>query len=232
MKAVRRAIARKLSGRPLTFIIHGILRLLHASMRITLEGKEHLEALAADREGYIAIFWHARMLMVPFIYPGKRIYVLISIHRDGEIIANVMTRFGFRLVRGSSSRGGKEAFHEMVRLLVAGNDVAITPDGPRGPAEVLKPGTARLARVTGKAVVPVAFASSRGKRLASWDRLLIPYPFSRGVFVLGEPLRAREGEDDEALRRRIEEALAESTRRADELAAGRPSPLTPDPARP
>lgn len=228
MKAVRRAIARKLSGRPLSLLIHAILRLLHASMRIRVIGGEHLAGAAASGEGFIGIFWHARMLMVPFAYPGAAMHVLISTHRDGEIIASVMTCFGFRLVRGSSSRGGREAFHGMIRLLRDGKDVAITPDGPRGPAEVLKPGVAQVARVSGKAVVPVAFASSRAWRLKSWDRFIVPQPFSRGVFVAGEPLRYWPGEDVESFRGRIEAALREVTRRADEE-ADRPTGHTKGP---
>lgn len=217
MKELRRKIARILSGRPLTLLIYALLRFIHATMRITVVGGDILPDFTRRGEGFIGICWHGRLLMVPFIYPGHTLHVLISTHRDGEIIANVVKRFGFSLVRGSSSKGGKEALKEMVRLGKANKDLAITPDGPRGPAEVLKPGVAQVARLTGKAVVPVAFASSRGKRLSSWDRFLIPYPFSRGGFVTGEPLYYREGEEMEAFRLRIEEALRATTARADAL---------------
>jgi lysophospholipid acyltransferase (LPLAT)-like uncharacterized protein len=219
MKEIRRKIARRLSDRPLTLLVYALLRFIHASMRITVAGRDVLPDFVRRGEAFIGISWHGRLLMLPFLYPGKELHVLISVHRDGEIIANIVKRFGFSAVRGSSSKGGKEALNEMVRLGNENKDLAITPDGPRGPAEIVKPGVAKLARLTGKAVVPVAFASSRCKRLKSWDRFLIPYPFSRGAFVTGEPLYYREGEEMEAFRLRIEDALRSVTDRADAMVA-------------
>ncbi|GFE58116.1 lysophospholipid acyltransferase family protein [Geobacter sp. AOG1] len=214
MRELRRKIARSLSGRPLTLLMYGIIRLLRATMRICIVG-DAIDNAVRTREGFVGVFWHGRMLMLPFLYPGNTLYVLISVHRDGEIIANIMKCFGFRLVRGSSSKGGKAALQEMVRLLRAGNDVAVTPDGPRGPSEELKPGVAQVARLSGRPVIPIAFSASSVWRMKSWDRFLIPRPFSRGVFVVGEPLHYREGEDMEVFRLRIEHALKEATGRAD-----------------
>jgi lysophospholipid acyltransferase (LPLAT)-like uncharacterized protein len=105
---------------------------------------------------------------------------------------------------------------ELVRLARKNCDLAITPDGPRGPAEIVKSGVAQLARMTGRPVVPLAFFCSKAKRFRSWDRFLLPYPFSSGVFIWGEPLFYRAGEELEAFRLRIEEALRNTTRRADE----------------
>jgi hypothetical protein len=216
MRELRRKIARRLSGELGSRVIHALLCLLRATMRIRVEGGEALAEIVRGGEGFIGIFWHSRLLMIPFVYPGRRMHVLISVHRDGEIIANVMRCFGFGLVRGSSSKGGAAAFREMKQLLRTGNDLAVTPDGPRGPAEVLKPGVAELTRIMGSPVVPVAFSSSRCLRLPTWDRFLVPLPFSRGVFILGEPLRYQLGEDQEAYRERLEAALREATARADD----------------
>jgi lysophospholipid acyltransferase (LPLAT)-like uncharacterized protein len=174
-----------------------------------------MPSFAERGEGFIGMFWHGRMLMLPFIYPGKRISILISSHRDGEIIANVMKRFGFELVRGSSSKGGTAALREMVSLLKNGSDIGITPDGPKGPAEVVKGGVAQVARISGKAVIPIAFSSSMYLRLKSWDRFLVPLPFSRLVFVVGEPLYFNKGEDVEDFRIRVEKALKDTASRAD-----------------
>ncbi len=220
MKELRRKIGRALSGRFLTYLVYGVLRLLRATIRIRFEGVEYVADLVSRGEGFIGMFWHCRLLMIPYLYPGKRMHVLISTHRDGEIIANIMRCFGFDVVRGSSSKGGKKALIEMARLLKGGNDLAITPDGPRGPAEVLKPGIAHVAKLSGKSVVPVAYAASRYFRLTSWDRLIIPSPFSRGLFVVGEPLFYQEGEDMEAFRLRLEQALLETTARADARVKG------------
>jgi lysophospholipid acyltransferase (LPLAT)-like uncharacterized protein len=154
--------------------------------------------------------------MCPFAYLGKDMNVLISSHGDGELIANAMKGFGFGLVRGSSSKRGAEAIRELVRLVRKNSDLAITPDGPRGPAEVVKQGVAQVALMTGRPILPLAFASTRSKRFNSWDRFLLPYPFSLGVFVWGEPLYFQKGESLETFRLCIEKALCETTRRADE----------------
>ncbi len=155
------------------------------------------------------------MLMIPFLYTGKWLHILISSHRDGEIMARVLERFGFRLVRGSSGKGGRGALLEMIHLLKQNRDLGIATDGPRGPAEVMKPGVAQLARLSGKAVIPIAFAASRATRMKSWDRFLIPHPFSRGVFIVGQPLYYQQGEEQEQFLLRAEAALHQVTARAD-----------------
>ena len=215
MKQLRRDIARFLSAGLAPYLLHFLIRRLYASMRIEVRGSRVMPSFTERGEGFVGIFWHGRLLMIPFLYPGKWMHVLISTHRDGEIIARVMERFRFRLVRGSSKKGGTAALKEMVRLLREDKDVAITPDGPKGPREVAKPGVAQVARLSGKAVIPMAFGASRAWRLGSWDRFFIPKPFSRGVYVVGEPLRYRDGEEPEAFRVRIEAALRDVTERAD-----------------
>ena len=207
-----------LASGPLTSMFVAIIRLIYATMRITVVGKEVLPGFAARGEGYTGVFWHGRILMIQSLYPGKALHILVSRHRDGEIIANIMSRFGFHLVRGSSSKGGGDALREMMRLLKADNDLGIAADGPRGPAEVLKPGAAQLGRLSGKAVIPISFSASRSIRLKSWDRFMFPLPFSRGVFVVGDPVRYEKSEGIEAFRLRIESVLREATTKADELA--------------
>ncbi len=215
MKELRRRLVRKISGRPLARLIYWMIRLLYLTMRVRVIGGDYFHDLVRSREGVISTFWHARLLLAPFLYRGERMNVLIGTHRDGQLIANVMECFNFGLVRGSSSKGGGKALREMVRLLKKGNDLAITPDGPRGPAEAAKTGIAQVARVTGKAVVPIAYSASRFMRGTSWDRFFVPLPFSRVVFVVGEPLRFQEGEDTESFRCRIEDSLNSVTARAD-----------------
>lgn len=210
-----------LASMPVTLLFVSLIRLIYATMRITVIGKEILPGFAARGEGYVGAFWHGRILMIPFLYPGKALHILVSMHRDGEIIANILSRFGFHLIRGSSSKGGGDALREMMRLLKADNDIGIAADGPRGPTEVLKPGAAQLGRLSGKAVIPISFSASRFIRLTSWDRFMFPLPFSRGVFVVGEPVRYEKSEDMEAFRLRIESSLMEATANADEKAGNR-----------
>lgn len=218
MKDLLRALKNRLAGGFLPVLIYIAIRALFATMRISVYGEEMARPFHDRGEGVIVIFWHNRLLMAPLAYMGKDMNVLISSHGDGEVIANVMKKFDFQLVRGSSSKGGSGAMRELVRLGRRNSDIAITPDGPRGPAEVVKPGVAQVARMTGRPILPLAFSSSRSKRFNSWDRFLLPYPFSRGVFAWGEPLYYRKGEELEVFRRRIEQALRDTTLRADELA--------------
>jgi lysophospholipid acyltransferase (LPLAT)-like uncharacterized protein len=215
MKDFLRALKNRLASGFLPALIYIAIRVLFATMRIRVVGGEIPRSYHDRDEGVIVVFWHNRLLMVPLAYMGKDMNVLISSHGDGELIANATKRFGFHLVRGSSSKGGAEAIRELVRLGRKNSDMAITPDGPRGPVEVVKQGVAHVARVTGRPILPLSFSSSRFRRFNSWDRFLLPYPFSRGVFVWGEPLYYRKGEELEVFRRRIDEALRDTTRRAD-----------------
>ena len=215
MKKIFQKYKRLVNAGFIGSLIYYLARLLRMTMRITVLGGEIPQAFIDRGEGLIGVFWHARLFLPIFGYRGRGVHILVSSHGDGEIIASVMRKFGQSLVRGSSSKGGKEALKEMMRLAKENRDILITPDGPRGPAEVVKAGVARLACLTGRPVMPIASSCSRGKRMASWDRFLLPYPFSRGVIVWGEPLNRLDGEEPEAFRQRIEEALKETTARAD-----------------
>ena len=216
MKERLKEIKNRLAGGLLPKLVYILIRGLYATMRVRVIGGEIPRAFHDRGEGTINVFWHARLLLLPFAYLGEKSpHILISGHGDGEIIANVMKCFGFSLVRGSSSKRGKEALHEMVKLARENQDLGITPDGPRGPAEVVKPGVPLLGRLTGRPVIPLAYSCSRAKRFTSWDRFMLPYPFSRGVIVWGEPLYCSAGEHAEAFRQRIEQSLREVTARAD-----------------
>jgi len=217
-KKFKKKLAAYLSGTVGSWFLYGFICLIYRTMRITFVGKDIMPGFTARGESYVAAFWHGRLLLIPFTYPGCAMNVLISIHRDGEIIANVMRRFGFELVRGSSKKGGAAALREMLQLLKENRPLAITPDGPKGPVEVLKPGIAQVARLSGKAVIPMTFSASSCFRATSWDRFMVPYPFSRGVLYVGEPVRYERGEEMEAFRLRLEMALKDVNAKADEIA--------------
>lgn len=221
MKQYRKKLAAHLSGGIGSFLLHAFICVLYRTMRVSCVGAEVFQSFVDRQEGFIGAFWHGRMLLMPFAYPGRCMHVLISSHRDGEIIANVMKRFGFHLVRGSSRRGGYGAMREMLHLLKDNKHLGITPDGPKGPAEQLKPGVAELARLSGKAVIPVTFSASSVIRATSWDRFILPYPFSRGLLYIGEPVRYVKGEDMEEFRLRLETALKDVNAKADEIVSSK-----------
>jgi lysophospholipid acyltransferase (LPLAT)-like uncharacterized protein len=165
------------------------------------------------------VFWHARMLPLVWAHRNTGGVVLISQHRDGELIARVCKRFGFETARGSSTRGGETGVLELMRFAAEGRPLGVTPDGPRGPAERVKPGVPWLAGRARLPVVPVASASRPVWRLDSWDRFRIPAPFARVAVGYGDPITVTPDLDDdglEAKRVEIEQALQRLTRALDE----------------
>jgi lysophospholipid acyltransferase (LPLAT)-like uncharacterized protein len=165
-------------------------------------------------ERFILAFWHRHLLLMPYAYRGRRISVLVSQSRDGELIARTVARLGIDTSRGSSSRGGVAGMRALLRKAAEGYDLAFTPDGPRGPAGEVQPGVVLAAAATGLPVQPVAVAASRAKRLRSWDRFLVPLPLSTVHFVYGEPLAVERRADPAAaaaeLKRRLDAAEAEA----------------------
>ncbi len=142
-----------------------VIRLLSRSMTLRVEGAEHLSRRFSQGKRVILAFWHAQQLMMPLAYPGLEAHVLISQHRDGELIRRIVARFGLEAVRGSSTRGGAEAFRKLIRLGRSGYSLVLTPDGPKGPRQIAKVGVVQLARATGLPIVPMAFGCSKKNSL-------------------------------------------------------------------
>lgn len=197
------------------FLAAGIIRLLALLQRTETIGAEAVRERWQQEQPVILAFWHDQLLLMSQGYEGAGAQLLISASRDGELIARTMSYLGQRAVRGSSSRGGSAAFKQLLRLAKEPYDLVLTPDGPRGPRHQLKQGVVQLARLSGRPVVPMALACSRGHRFASWDRFLLPYPFGRLVYAYGEPLYCDRQEDPEQFRLRLEQALHENQHRAE-----------------
>jgi hypothetical protein len=193
-----------------------LIRGIHRCQRVETIGDEPLQRLWGSRQPVILAFWHDQLLLMVCGYHGLGAKVLISASTDGEYIARTMAAMGVGAVRGSSTRGGKAAFREMLALAKDPCDLVFTPDGPKGPRHQVKEGVVQLARLTGRPVVPMAFACSRGRRFASWDRFLLPYPFARGVYAFGEPLYYDPAESTEDFCRRVQTAMEENVCRAAE----------------
>lgn len=197
---------------------------LGATLRVRTAGLEAMASLADEPVIFAA--WHGRSLMLPWfngrmraVRGARPVDILASRSRDGEMFARFVRGFGFGAVRGSSSRGGAAALRGLVAALREGHDVAVAPDGPRGPAAQAQPGVVMLAAATGAPIVPLAFAARPGRRLDSWDRCLVPAPFARCAYVFGAPLRVERDTDREGARRALEAALHAVTAAADALIA-------------
>lgn len=197
---------------------YAYIRLLHATMRFEFRNAEALERAREGGRSYILAFWHSRFVMMPYAYPGTRMVTLSSRHRDSLMLARVMQRFGIEQAWGSSTRGGVAGLREIVRRIRSGYDAGFTPDGPKGPRRRVQPGVIAAARLARCAIVPVAFSARPARRLRSWDRTLLPRPFSRGLFLYGDPMRVPRGAGDETqeeYRLELERTLDRLTDQAD-----------------
>lgn len=214
---MRSAPAQAFLARILAWYIRAALRL---QFGFRIEGAENLRLLAGDAP-MVAAFWHETLPTMPVLWREARkagmtrpAVVLASRHRDGQLIGNIMRALGMGLVSGSSSTGGVAGMQELVRVINGGTHVAITPDGPRGPARHAAAGAAALAGLTGAKILPCGAATSRFIKLKnSWDGMRIPLPFGRLVLVCGVPVAVPREEWRAALPV-IEAALDAAQRRA------------------
>ena len=142
------------------------ISVLGKTMAIRTEGGESIDDLYRQGLAIIIAFWHGRQLMMPLAYRGRHVSILISQHRDGELIQRVVSRFGFHAVRGSTTRGGAAALRRLIAVGRQGGDIAVTPDGPKGPRQIAQPGVVHLAKATGLPIVPLTFACSKKKSSA------------------------------------------------------------------
>lgn len=152
------------------------IRLLGRTMRLSTIGSETVDEFSRQSQPIIIAFWHGRQLMMPLAYRGRQASILISQHRDGEIIARIMHHFAFKAVRGSSTRGGMSALRQLLKAGRNGEDLVVTPDGPRGPACKVQSGVLYVAKITGRPILPLTFACSKKKsfRAGTIFRFRIP----------------------------------------------------------
>jgi lysophospholipid acyltransferase (LPLAT)-like uncharacterized protein len=194
----------------LAVLFAGYLKLVLATIRWRHEGREQAEAIWDRGGGVLVCFWHGRIALSPACWPLDRAQeprALISLSPDGQFIAGAVSRLGFPAIRGSSAKksdpakakGGASAFRDVLRWVKDGGGVAITPDGPRGPAEQMAEGTPLLAKASGAPVLFVGLASRPCLHLKSWDQAVLPLPFARGAIVWDSVPAADRDADAQAL---------------------------------
>src|SRR6266550_3108866 len=167
----------------------GFLNLLARTWRFRVLNAEALRELRTSGRSFIFALWHGHLLPLLWHHRDQGVVVLISEHRDGEVVARAASSLGFGLIRGSTTRGAGRALISIVRVLQAGREVAITPDGPRGPAAKFAPGALVAAQRSDSFILPVVAVADRAWRLKSWDRFLIPKPFARVTIAYGNPAK-------------------------------------------
>ncbi len=195
-----------------------LLRALASTWRFRIVNEASYRTLHANGQPFVFAFWHGQLLPLLWLHRGQGVAIVISAHRDGEIVAGVAERLGMRTIRGSSTRGAARALLGLVRELESGGEVAVTPDGPRGPARRFASGALVAAQRAGAPIIGIGVSAARAWHLRSWDRFMIPKPFSRVNVTYTTPTpvvaaSAREAEDEaprfEAL---LSDAIAASER--------------------
>jgi lysophospholipid acyltransferase (LPLAT)-like uncharacterized protein len=198
----KRHLRRKVGGALLRVLGPPLVRALSWTWKVELVGQEIWARFTDDdspTRGCMAALWHGRMLLGVDFGRARKFAVLVSPSADGDISERMLAAFGYRVVRGSSSRGGARAVRAMLEELRAGSVVALTPDGPRGPRHAMNPGLAWMSRTTGYPVVPMGLTADRAWHLSSWDAFTIPKPFSRVMLVFGEPVQVARDATPEAM---------------------------------
>ena len=206
----------KIEGRSARWLIAVGFRLLQLwvrTLRYEIDDRAGVMGKPTD-QNYIGALWHNRLLIFPVVlrlfFSNRHGAALISASRDGDLLADAIKRFGFDVVRGSSSRLGASAILQLTEVLSSRRDVVITPDGPRGPVYELGPGIIFLAQKSSAAVLPINMEYSNCWRIKSWDRFIVPRPFAKVHVIIGQPHRVRStstAEEFEAERLRLQDAM-------------------------
>ena len=197
-----------------------IIFLIGKTLRITQYGSDS-DFYTDGGKPLIYAIWHGRMVIPLYCRRNRDVSIIVSEHRDGELVTASVYASGNRTVRGSTSRGGAKALARMIRLARNGEKICFTPDGPRGPRYALQSGLVYVAAKTGVPVVPITASARWAYTFKSWDTFQLPIPFSKAAVVIGDPYYVTGGTDDENIelhRREIERQLRELTTRADDLA--------------
>jgi lysophospholipid acyltransferase (LPLAT)-like uncharacterized protein len=180
-----------LRSRVMLFLGKGFLRALARTWRIRVVNAGYLLDLRRAERPFIFALWHGHLLPLLWHHREQGVLILISEHRDGEMVARAAESLGYGLIRGSTTRGADRALISLVRELNAGHEVAITPDGPRGPARTFAPGALVAAQRSDSFILPVAASADRAWRLRSWDSFVIPKPFARVTIAYAAPAKVQ-----------------------------------------
>lgn len=172
------------------FLASLYIRLVYVTTRWKHIHFEIPNSYLQKEKSFLTCFWHARLLMLPYAWKTKQypFYMLISAHKDGRLISKIVRHFGIKTVAGSTKKGGLSALLHMVHLSRQQCTLGITPDGPRGPAFAVSEGTLMAAYLMKTDLIPVTYAVSKKKLLPTWDTFVLPFPFSKGVLLWGQPI--------------------------------------------
>ncbi len=229
MRFLKKILKNPLIIQAASFLIASYIKFVFKTSSWKWINQDIINKLKTDKIPFICCFWHNRLVMISQsqAIPHNKLHMLISAHRDGLLIAETVKYFGILTVSGSSSKGGTQALRKLIKLSKKGDYIGITPDGPRGPRFKARGGIIQIAKLSGYPILPLSYSITKRKILKSWDRFIFPLPFSKGVFIAGEPiyvpLTATEEEFQEALQK-VENTLNHISDHADDLCGYLPFP--------
>ena len=190
------------------FLAKWLLKFLFGTSRWNIKGRSQINKILTDGKSVIIASWHSHLLPTFMDLAGNQYYGLAGLHKDAELISKIGDKMGWKLLRGSSSDQGKKVYKEIVNVLASpGNVVALTPDGPQGPAKIPKPGTIRAAQKTGAVIIPAMGQSTRRWSFTNWDTFFVGKPFSRIEMIYGDPLVFLESEAFNVCENKLKQAL-------------------------
>jgi lysophospholipid acyltransferase (LPLAT)-like uncharacterized protein len=170
------------------YFLANIASTLCKSIKIIKINDEHIKKLEQQNKNYVLAFWHGTMLIPWYLHSNRNFAALVSRSEDGDLLAKILEDWDYKVVRGSSSKGGEDALKIMVDQAKDNYSVAITPDGPRGPAYKIKPGAVVTSKKSKVPLVLAGIGFSKKKKLNSWDRFEVPYLFSKAKIIYSDPV--------------------------------------------
>ena len=222
----------------LGFTLAAYMVLVKYTTRWTIEGQDKVQPIIDGGKGAIGLTWHSRFLMLNAAWKKsyQKPHILISLSRDGALVAYTAEFLGLNTIRGSArkagsqkSKGGSKALRDMITALDNNGAIVITPDGPRGPRQRMGMGPLGLARISGAPIISLTFSVKNRIQFKSWDRFVLPLPFGKGVIIWGTPVFVTSDTDDKALERiraQIEDEMNMLLTRADQTLGH--EPVLPD----
>jgi lysophospholipid acyltransferase (LPLAT)-like uncharacterized protein len=179
---------QELQLRIISFLVRGLVKFIGSTCRFRVHGFEHVQELIKSGKGFILAVWHGRTMLPVYFCRGMGIWAITSLSNDGEMLTRVLRGLGYRTIRGSTGRGAVKAALAGVKKLEGGEILAITPDGPRGPANQVQEGITFLAHQANCAIVPIGVGIRPRKLMPTWDSYALPLPFAKCCIVFGSPI--------------------------------------------
>ncbi len=216
MRIIKRFSKTSIGQKSIGFLFYILTSLIFHSIRWKPLIEDEKSNITKSKEQYIFCCWHNRLFLGPHLLPkSKIINALQSSHSDGMITSVAFKYLGMKVILGSSMKGGMQAFRKMINSIKRGENIAITPDGPKGPKEEVKVGILKLSQITGVPIVPLVWTTNNYKVINSWDGFIIPFPFSKGVYSFGKPIYIKKKNNEielEILRKQVEDEINHLTK--------------------